>query len=79
MIFVEDNTSVGNDLEMRLSGRNKGALAVVVEESSKSSSYNDGDEPEEQVGNHLVANEEATQIPQRMSTVLRDLAKMKIS
>lgn len=53
--------SVGNALEMRPSGRNQGPTAVVIDESSKSSSCDDGKEWEEQVGEHLVANEKATE------------------
>ncbi len=33
--FMEDNTSVGNDLEMRLSGRNETPNVVIVDTSSK--------------------------------------------
>ena len=51
---MEDVTSVGNALEMRPNGRNEGAIAVVVYESSKSSSCDDGMKCEEQVGDHLV-------------------------
>ena len=59
---MEDNTSVGNNLEIRLSGRNEGPTTIVIDESSKLSLYNNGDEPEEQVEDHLVANEEAIKI-----------------
>ena len=48
---------------MRPSGRNEGPMVVVVDESSKSSSCDDGEEREEQVGDHLVANEETIEIP----------------
>ena len=57
---MEDYTSVGNALEICQSGRNEGPTVVVMDESSKSSSCHDG---EEQIGNHLVANEEAIKIP----------------
>ena len=41
---------------MRHNGRNEGPTVVVVNESSKSSSCDDN---EEQVGDHLIANEES--------------------
>lgn len=50
MVFIEDNTSIGNNLEMCPSRRNEGPTAVLVDESSKSSSCDDGEEHEEQVG-----------------------------
>ena len=37
VVFIKDSTIVGNDLKMHLSGRNEGTMAVVVDESSKSS------------------------------------------
>ena len=37
-------------------------MAVIVDESSKSSYYDDGEEHEKQVKDHLVANEEAIEI-----------------
>jgi hypothetical protein len=40
---MEDNTSVGNDLEMRPSGRNETPNVVIVDTSSKSP-YVDDDE-----------------------------------
>ena len=58
VVFMEDGTSVGNALKMRLSGRNEGPMVVVVDESSKSSSCDDGEECEEQVEDHYVANKE---------------------
>ena len=58
MIFMKDGTSVWNALEMRSNKRNEGSKAVVVDESFKSSSCDDGEERKEQVGDHLVANEE---------------------
>ena len=63
VVFVEDGTSVGNALEIRQSGRNEGPTVVVVEEFAKSSSCDDGEERKEQVGDHLIANEEAIKIP----------------
>jgi hypothetical protein len=59
---MNDNASVGNDLKMSLSGRNKGLTVIVVDEFSKSSSYNDGEESEKQVEDHLVANKETIEI-----------------
>ena len=48
-----------------------------MDESSKSSSCDDGEEHEEQVRDHLVANEETIKIPWRMMAALRDSAKME--
>lgn len=62
VIFMEDDMSVGNALEMRQSGRNEGRTAVVVDEHSKSTSCDDGDEREDQVKDHLIANEDAIKI-----------------
>ena len=45
------------------SGRNEGPPADIVDKSSKSSSCDDGEERNEQVGDHLVANEETIKIP----------------
>jgi hypothetical protein len=39
--FMEDNTSVGNDLEMRPSGRNETPNVVIVDTSSKSPCVDD--------------------------------------
>ena len=60
VVFMKNSTSIGNDLEMRPSGRNEGPKVVVVNKSSKSSLCNDGEEREEQMGNHLVANKKKT-------------------
>ena len=43
---------------MFLSGRIEGPMVVVVEEFSKLSSCDDSERRKEQVGDHLVANEE---------------------
>ena len=63
VLIIEDDTSVGNTLKIRANGRNEGPMAVVVDESSKLSLCDDGEEREEQVGDHLIANEEAIEIP----------------
>lgn len=62
VVFMEGSMSIGKTLEMRPSGSNESLRAVVVDESSKSSSSDDGDEWDEQVGDHLVLNEEAMRI-----------------
>ena len=59
---MEDDTSVGNALEMRQRGKNEGPTAVVVDESSKSSTCDDDDKRKEQVRDYLVANEKAIDI-----------------
>jgi hypothetical protein len=59
--FMEDNTSVGNDLEMRPSGRNETPNVVIVDTSSKSP-YVDDDAKED------PSNEEATPTPGCSST-----------
>ena len=51
------------ELEIRPSGKNEGPTAVVVDEPSKSSSCDHGEEHEEQVGDHLITHEEAIKIP----------------
>jgi hypothetical protein len=51
--FMEDNTSVTNDLEMRPSGRNETPNVVIVDRSSKAP-YVDDDAKED------PSNEEAT-------------------
>ena len=60
---MEDGTSVENALEIRSSRRNEGPTTFVVDKSFKSSSCDDGKEREEQVRDHLVANEKAIEIP----------------
>ena len=57
MVFMEDSMSVGNVLDIRPNGRNEGPTAVVVDEP-----YNNDEECEEQVEDHLIANEEAIEI-----------------
>lgn len=54
VIFIEDNTSFGKDLDMHPFGSNKGPMVVVVEKPSKLSLCDDGDERKEQVGVHLI-------------------------
>jgi hypothetical protein len=49
---------------------------VVVDESSGSSSNNDNEEVDEQVRNHLVANEEAIKFPRRMTAVMTNFVRM---
>jgi len=60
VVFMEDSTSAGNDSEVRPSGRNEGPPVVVVDEPSKSPKC---EEHEEQVGDHLLANEEVSEGP----------------
>jgi hypothetical protein len=60
---MENSTRVTNDLEMYQSGRNKCPTMVVMDKFSKSSSCNNSEKCEEQVRDHLVANEEAIRIP----------------
>jgi transposase InsO family protein len=59
--FMEDNTSVGNDLKMRPSGRNETPNVVIVDTSSKSPCVDD-DAKED------PSNEEATPTPGCSST-----------
>ena len=49
---MKDNTSIGNDLEMRPSGRHEGHMMVVMNKYSKSSLCDDSGI--EQVGDYLV-------------------------
>ena len=56
--------SFGNNLEMRLNGRNEGPTMVVVDEFSKSPLFNGGGQPvdgNEQVGGNGVEIEEVRQ------------------
>lgn len=52
-------------------------MEVVVDEFSKSSSCDDSEECDEQLGDHLDANEEMIKVPTEMMAALRDLAKME--
>lgn len=60
---MEDSTNSGINLEMHPDGRNLGPTVIVEDESSKSSLCNDGEEPKEQVRDHLVANKKITKMP----------------
>lgn len=62
MVFMKDDMSFGNILEMCSSGRNEGPTAAILKKSSKSSLYNDIEERDEQVKYHLVANEKTIKI-----------------
>ncbi len=64
--FMEDNTSVGNDLEMHPSGRNDAPNVVIVDTSSKSP-YVDDDEGTSDV-NEYPSNQEAPRTLGRSST-----------
>ena len=63
VIFMEDGTSVGNALEMHPSGRNEGRTLVVMNGFSRPTSCNDGEQRNEKMGDHLIANDEAIKIP----------------
>lgn len=63
MVFIEDSTNVGNNLKMGPSGRNESLTMVIVGEASKSFACDDSQDYEEQVGDHLVINEEVFKIP----------------
>ena len=54
---------IENNLKMHESGRNEGLIEVVVDESSKSSLCDDCEKCEEQVEDHLVANENIIEKP----------------
>ena len=60
---MEDGTSVRNAMKMRPSRRNEGPMVVVVDEYFKLCSCDDGEEREEQVGNHFVTSEERIKTP----------------
>lgn len=62
VVFMKDNMCVENDLEMCPSRKNEGMMMVVVDEFSKSSSWDDGEEPKEQVGDQLIAKAEKIKI-----------------
>jgi hypothetical protein len=61
---------------MRPSGSNEGPTTVVVDKSSKSSSSDNGEERDKQMGDHLVTNMESSKILQRMTAAIRDLVRM---
>ena len=63
VVFMEYGTSFGNTLEIRPKGRNEGPTTVNVDESSKSSSCNDGEVHDQQVRDHLIVHKEAIKIP----------------
>ena len=63
MVFMEDGTSIRNTLKIHPNEKNEGPIAVIVDKPSRSSSCDDGEEREEQVRDHLIANEEANEIP----------------
>lgn len=62
---------------MRPSRRNKGPTVVIVNESSKSSSFNEGEECEEQVRDYLVANKETIDKTTWNNGPSKNLAKME--
>lgn len=47
---------------MHLSGKNEGPTVVIVDESFKSCPCDDGEECDEQVRDHMIANYEASEI-----------------
>ena len=49
VIFMEDDTSVGNALEMHLSGRNKSPTTIVMDKFSKSSSCDNDEDRKEKI------------------------------
>ena len=59
MIYMKINTNVWHDVKICPSDKNEGLVVVDVDESSKSYLYDDGEACEWQVGDHLVANEDA--------------------
>ena len=60
---MKDCTSIKNALEMHPSNRNGGPMAVIMNKYFKSSLCDDCKECEEQVGDQLVANEDAIEMP----------------
>ena len=76
MIFMEESTNIGYVLEMRLDEEMK-ALRQFLWMNLPNHFCDDEEERDEQVGNHLVANEEAIKISRRITAALRDLAMME--
>jgi len=64
--FMEDSTSVGNDLEMRPSGRNETPNVVIVDTSSKSPCVDDDEGASD--AKEDPSNQEATPTPGCSST-----------
>lgn len=58
VVFMKDNISIRNDLEMHPNKKNEGYVVVAVSKPSKSYSCNDSKKCEKQVRNHLASNEE---------------------
>ena len=63
--------NIENNYEMHSSGRNEGPMVDALDESSKSSSCDDGEKCNEQMGDHLVENEETNRFLYKMTAVLR--------
>jgi hypothetical protein len=66
MVFMEDDVSIVNALEIRPSARNEGLTTV----------FDDGVEHNEQMRDHLVANEETIKILRRMMAIMRNLVRI---
>lgn len=58
VVFIEDNISIENDLKMCQSGRNESSMVVVMINNRNHLCVGDGEERNEQVGDHLVGNED---------------------
>lgn len=66
VMFIDNNTSIRSDLEMRRSGRNEAPIVVGVYESSKLSSIDYGEDiekREEQVEDYLIPFQEPKRGP----------------
>lgn len=56
---MEDSANANNDLEMRLSGRNEGPIAVGMDKSSKSPKCKKCEEQMQRIRDNVVINNEA--------------------
>lgn len=63
MVFIEDDISVENALDMCPSERNESPTTILMNKSSKWYFCDDDEEHEEQVKVHLVAYNKAIEIP----------------
>lgn len=61
IVFIDDSTSVGNNLVMRPSRRNEAPMMIGIDKSSESPLFDFGEdieEHDEQMGDNLVLSQE---------------------
>jgi hypothetical protein len=75
VVFMKDDINIGNPLEMHSSAKNKGPPKVVVYKFSKSYPCDDGEQLEEQMGDHLATNKRAIRILTKYDSRLNRFGK----